>query len=70
MTPKPHHNYRCGVHHSRNYTEIFNSDKEEFGGSNVLNTTTIQAEQIAWKGREYSIELQLPPLGCVIIKAV
>ncbi len=68
MTPKPHKNYRAGVNHLGIWTEVFNSDHSDFGGSGLLNTNPIQADQLEWNGLPQSIACQLPPLGCVIFK--
>ena len=70
MTPKPHENYRCGVNNSGEYQEIFNSDTKKFGGSNTINPNIIASEPESWNHREHSVELQLPPLGCTILKRV
>ncbi len=68
LTPVPHLNYRAGVNQKGNWSEIFNSDDKQFGGSGVLNENTIPSEDIHWNGLEQSIACKLPPLGCVIFK--
>lgn len=70
MTPKPHQNYRCGVNKKGNYKEIFNSDNLNFGGSGVTNFGNLKSENQSWNHKEQSIQLQLPPLGCTVIKPV
>ena len=40
FTPEPHHNYRFGVPASGYYREIFSSDSEMFGGSNLGNASS------------------------------
>lgn len=68
MTPVPHSNYRVGVPMQGIWTEIFNSDSEEFYGSGKTNKDALIAEEISWQGKAYSIALTLPPLGAVILK--
>ncbi|WP_080054995.1 1,4-alpha-glucan branching protein GlgB [Spirosoma aerolatum] len=70
MTPIPRAHYRIGVPAAGSYKEIFNSDATEFYGSGVLNATPIASEQEAWHGRSQSIQLNIPPLGAVVLKAV
>ncbi|MEN9337262.1 MAG: hypothetical protein RLZZ500_2249 [Bacteroidota bacterium] len=68
MTPVVHENYRIGVPKSGKLTELFNSDKMEYGGSGVANAQPIKIEKLPWNGREFSAEIQLPPLGIVVFK--
>jgi 1,4-alpha-glucan branching enzyme len=68
MTPVVHENYRIGVPKSGKLTELFNSDKMEYGGSGVANAQPIKIEKLPWNGREFSAEIQLPPLGILVFK--
>jgi 1,4-alpha-glucan branching enzyme len=68
FTPIVRHNYRVGVPKKDVYIEVLNSDSEKYWGSNVCNQGDIEAEQMLWQGREYSLNLTLPPLGAVILK--
>jgi 1,4-alpha-glucan branching enzyme len=68
FTPVPRHNYRLGVPEGGWYGEIFNSDSEFYGGSNVGNYPGVMAEDSESHGRPYSIELTLPPLSVVVLK--
>ena len=70
FTPNVHENYRMGAPLSGAYEEIFNSDAEKYGGSNVVNTEIIIAQEIAMHEKPYSIDLRLPPLGAVILRPV
>lgn len=70
FTPVPHFQHRIGVHAKGKYKEIFNSDSAKYGGSNVLNEQEILTDHREWDGREYSIELKVPPLGMTILKRV
>ena len=68
LTPVPRHNYRVGVPDSRFYREVLNSDSEIYGGSNVGSQGGRYAEGVSWHGRPYSLVLDLPPLGGLVLK--
>ena len=68
FTPVVYENYRIGVPYSCGYTEIFNSDWEEFGGSGQKNHGVISAGKQKWQNQPYSIEIKVPPLGVVYFK--
>ena len=68
FTPKVHENYIIGVPEKGMYEELFNSDSEIYGGSNVGNLNLIKAKKVKKHGREYSLELHVPPLGGLIMK--
>jgi 1,4-alpha-glucan branching enzyme len=68
FTPQPHSHYRVGVPESGFYTEIFNSDSRDYGGSNMGNMGGKWSEDWSYHGREYSIDLCLPPLSTVVFK--
>lgn len=59
----PHEGYRVGLPFGGEWTEILNTDSEEFAGSGVTNPGVIIAEPIPWNGRPFSVELRIPPLG-------
>ncbi len=67
FTPVPRHGYRIGVPAPGVYTEIFNSDATEFGGSGVINEPR-PSQEVPWHGQPQSIEFILPPLGAVFLK--
>ncbi len=69
LTPQPHHGYRIGVPEAGNYREIFNSDSEFYGGSNLGNGGgALVADELAWMNQPYSLSLTLPPLAAVILQ--
>ncbi|MBC6434611.1 1,4-alpha-glucan branching enzyme, partial [Nostoc sp. HG1] len=68
FTPQPHSHYRVGVPELGFYTELFNSDAREYGGSNMGNLGGKWAEEWAFHNRPYSIDLCLPPLGVLVLK--
>jgi 1,4-alpha-glucan branching enzyme len=61
----PHHNFRAGVPAGGEWRELLNTDAEVYGGSGVGNFGSVAAHAIPSHGREFSIELTLPPLAAV-----
>ncbi len=57
--------YRIGLPLPGTLTEIFNTDRAEFGGSNQYNAWTVSAQEMSWNGLDYSVEVCVPPLSCV-----
>jgi 1,4-alpha-glucan branching enzyme len=70
FTPVPRHGYRLGVPAPGWYAELLNSDAGIYGGSNVGNGGGINAEAVPSHGHPWSLNLVLPPLGCVLLKPV
>jgi len=67
--PRPH--YRIGVPYPVEYRELLNSDAREFGGSGLtLPGGKAQAEEYSSHGFPFSLVLDLPPLGGVVLKPV
>lgn len=65
--PRPH--YRIGVPYPVEYRELLNSDAREFGGSGLtLPGGKAQAEEYSSHGFPFSLVLDLPPLGGVVLK--
>jgi 1,4-alpha-glucan branching enzyme len=56
-------NYRIGVSKKGKLIEIFNSDDVVYGGSGVKNPNKLTVQAMPYDGRDYSIELLLPPLS-------
>lgn len=68
LTPVPREFYRIGVNGKSEWREVFNSDQVEFFGSGVGSTSAYHSENVSWHGRDSSIQVNLPPLGAVILK--
>ncbi|MBQ1855961.1 MAG: 1,4-alpha-glucan branching protein GlgB [Anaerovibrio sp.] len=68
FTPEVRHGYRFGVPEAGVYREIFNSDAEEYGGSNVLNDYDIVSEDVEWQGKANSILVTVPPLATIYLE--
>jgi len=68
MTPVPRYDYRIGVPREGCYHEVFNSDSESYGGSNMGNgSALLVAEDRPWMNRQYSLSLTLPPLAAIVL---
>lgn len=61
-------NYRIGLPKKGKLIEIFNSDAAIYGGSGLGNLNKLTVESSPYDGREYSIELLLPPLSVTVYK--
>jgi 1,4-alpha-glucan branching enzyme len=71
FTPVVRKEYRVGVPKPGAYQEIFNTDAEMFGGSNVGNGAKwLVTEPVPFQHREQSILITLPPLAVVVFKLV
>ncbi|CAA7602785.1 1,4-alpha-glucan branching enzyme [Acididesulfobacillus acetoxydans] len=66
--PVSYPDFRIGVPERKVYSEIFNSDREAFGGLNITNPAPLVAERVPWQGQAYSLRIKLPPLATVILK--
>ncbi len=66
-TPVPRSGYRIGVPTAGRWTEVFNSDAERYGGSNVGNGGACQTENVPMNGQPFSLSLALPPLAAVVL---
>nr|WP_245732197.1 1,4-alpha-glucan branching protein GlgB [Propionispora vibrioides] len=68
FTPVVREDYRIGVPEAGSYREIFNSDREGYGGSGQQNPANMEAQAIAWHNQPYSLALRIPPLATLYIK--
>ena len=68
FTPNAHEEYKIGVDEKGSFKEIFNSDSDQFGGSNFLNKGTIKTKKESLHGRENSVTLRIPPMGFTVLK--
>ncbi|HTT34208.1 MAG TPA: 1,4-alpha-glucan branching protein GlgB [Methylomirabilota bacterium] len=67
-TPVVREGYRLGVPQPGYYREIFNSDADIYGGSNVGNIGGQEASNEPCLGRPNSLVLTLPPLAALFFK--
>lgn len=70
FTNRSYENYRVGVPVQCNYREIINSDSDGFGGTGVINKKVISSSDHPFHGKPYSLELNIPPFGIVILRPV
>jgi len=70
FTPVVRESYRIGVPDLTSYKLIMNSDSEYYGGSNIANDFSIEAESIPWSDKPYSIVVNLPPLAGIVLQKV
>ena len=68
FTPQPHSHYRIGVPEKGFYTELFNSDASQYGGSNMGNYGGKWTDDWSCHNMPYSVDLCLPPLGVLMFK--
>ncbi len=68
FTPVERENFWVGVPCLGSYTEILNSDAEEFEGEGRVNKKPLQAIPGSCDGREQYISFTLPPLSVVVFK--
>ncbi len=68
FTPQPHSHYRIGVPQAGFYSEIFNSDSRDYGGSNMGNLGGKWTDEWFFHNYPDSLDLCLPPLGVLILK--
>jgi len=70
FTPVVRYNYRVGVPLRGTYYEILNTDATCYSGSGVGNNGSVTTEDCPWMGRPYSINLNLPPLGALLLTPI
>jgi 1,4-alpha-glucan branching enzyme len=68
FTPVPRLAYRLGVFEHCYYEEIFNSDAKKYQGGNVGNYGGVSAFKESSFGLPYTVEVNIPPLGGIILK--
>ena len=69
FTPVPRHNYRVGVPRPGYWREIFNSDSQQYGGADFGNLGGMDTQDIAWHGKQHSLNVIVPPLGAIFFKS-
>jgi 1,4-alpha-glucan branching enzyme len=68
FTPIPRHNYRVGVPCGGHWNEVLNSDAPLYGGSGQGNLGGVEAAPVPYHGRDYLLNITVPPLGMVVFK--
>ncbi len=68
FTPIVRQAYGLRCPHGGDWVEIFNSDSEYYGGSNVGNGSGVTARKTEIGEQAHFLELALPPLGAIALK--
>lgn len=63
FTPNTLEKYKLGMPRKGKIKEIFNSDAEKYGGSGKLNTRQFTIKKKKYHGKDYSVEINIAPLG-------
>jgi 1,4-alpha-glucan branching enzyme len=69
FTPYVRSDYRIGVPEAGIWHEVCNTDSSYYGGSNVGNAGEVRAEEIPCRGHPFSLNLRLPPLATLFLRA-
>lgn len=60
--------YRVPLPSGGIWTELLNTDDQQYGGSGVVNTGPVLAQEISWSGCSYSAAIRLPALSVVFFE--
>ncbi len=70
MTPNYYENYEIGVTREGTYVEIFNSDKDVYGGANHYNGLPIDSEPGSFEGLPAHFNIKLASFAACIFKKI
>ena len=68
FSPVAYENFQSGVLCPGTYTEVFNSNAAEYGGTGLVNPEPIEAVKESWDFKDYSIKYHLGAYGVCIFK--
>lgn len=68
--PNVYSDFRIGVPYPGQYRELFNSDAGPFGGSGKENPGILKAEPIPCHGEKWSVCVQVPPIGGILLQKI
>ncbi len=70
LTPTPRPGYRIGLPEAGGWKVILNTDASVYGGSNSgpKEGADYDAHHLPWHGKGFSVQLDLPPLGVLMLK--
>jgi len=68
FTPTAHDEYQVGVYGAQKWTEIFNSNHPDYGGTGTHYNSALETIKEPKHGREYSLKLRVPPLAMIVLK--
>ena len=67
FTPVAKTGYRIGAPRAGRWSEVLNTDSEHYGGSGWGNMGGLEAEDTPCHGQPWSLNLNLPPLGALVL---
>ena len=70
LTPTPRPGYRIGLPEAGGWKVILNTDSSVYGGSDAgpKEDDVYDAHHLPWHGKGFSVQLDLPPLGVLMLK--
>ncbi len=70
LTPTTREGYRVGLPAAGEWEVVLNTDADTYGGSEAgpKEGVVLDAHHLPWHGKEYSLQLDLPPLGALVLK--
>ncbi len=68
MTPNYYEQYDIGITREGTYTEIFNSDKDVYGGSNAYNGLDVMSYYWGPENKPHKITVKIAPFAAMIFK--
>lgn len=68
MTPNFYGSYELPIEEDGEYEEIFNSDKDVYGGKNQYNGLKLKAERFGRENKPYHMKIKLASFGAIIFK--
>ena len=68
FSPVAYENFQSGVLCPGTYTEVFNSNAADYGGTGLVNPEPIEAVKESWDFKDYSIKYHLGAYGVCIFK--
>ena len=67
FNPNVYEDYRFGCPPVKEYVEVFNTDRTEYGGSGVTNNSPCPVSWTESHNKESSVSIRIPPLGAVFM---
>jgi 1,4-alpha-glucan branching enzyme len=68
LTPMTRNDYRIGVDRPGRWEVVLNSDADVYGGGGAGPSPALEADEIEQHGRQFSLSMDLPPLGIVFLR--
>lgn len=59
---------RVGLPQPDQWTEVLNSQSSQYGGSGIDNPGTLVSEAISWDGHPWSMNLDIPAMGLLVLE--